>query len=412
MTRSTTPSRAKAGPSWPLGGLVFASVLVAVAAGAGTPLLSLYQREWGFPLWQLTVAFAVYAVALLATLLVAGSLSDHVGRRPVLLGALCFMILASCLFWIDNQIGWVIAARAIQGVATGAATSTFSAAIIELSSERRRSLMTVITSAAPVGGLALGAFVTGLATDLVHDPTKLVFSTLAAGFLIGIVCVLAARETSALSPGAVRSLRPRLVVLDQARSWFVAVVPLVAAGWMFSGLFLGLAPTFDRTKFGLDSGALNGVIVALQPAAAAIFGLVFSRVQPQRSALTGAAFSLAGAVVAVVGLATGQLLIVAIGAVIGGAGQGAGFGASLRILAPLADNTARGGLLAATYLVAYASYGIPVLISGTLANLIDLTAIVLVYGVVVAIFAACALISISILRTRAKPTAGHLVARG
>ena len=44
--------------------------------------------EWGFPVWLLTIAFAIYAIALLAALLIAGSLSDYIGRRPVLIGAL------------------------------------------------------------------------------------------------------------------------------------------------------------------------------------------------------------------------------------------------------------------------------------------------------------------------------------
>ncbi|MBV6545588.1 MFS transporter, partial [Ursidibacter maritimus] len=68
-------------------GTARAFVAVALAVGAPSPLFVLYQQEWGFPSWLLTVAFAIYAVTLLITLLVAGSLSDHVGRRPVLIGA-------------------------------------------------------------------------------------------------------------------------------------------------------------------------------------------------------------------------------------------------------------------------------------------------------------------------------------
>src|SRR6478735_6373174 len=58
-----------------------------VAAGAPSPILSLLEQRWGFAPWVLTIAFAVYALGLLAALLVTGSLSDYVGRRPVMLGA-------------------------------------------------------------------------------------------------------------------------------------------------------------------------------------------------------------------------------------------------------------------------------------------------------------------------------------
>ncbi|GAA2229010.1 MFS transporter [Herbiconiux moechotypicola] len=382
------------GSRWVIAGIVFASVVVASAAGAGTPLLALYQRDWGFPLWELTLAFSVYAGSLLLTLLVAGSLSDHVGRRPVLIGALALMIVSGTLFLIDDSVGWVVLARAIQGVATGAATSTFTATIIELSSERHRGVMTVVTSAAPVGGLALGALLTGVVSDAVHDPTRLVFGVLIVSFVVGMIAVFAAEETSARTPGAARSLRPRLVVPPALTKTFVAVAPLVAAGWMFSGLFLGLAPTFDRTVFELSGGALNGVMVALQPAAAALIGLVFARVAAPRAAAVGAVLMLAGASLAVAGLLSVQLPLVAAGAVVGGAGQGAGFGSSLRILGERADNADRGGLFSAVYLVAYAGYGVPVLIAGGLSGALGLAPVVTVYGAVVAALAAWALVAI------------------
>ena len=40
-----------------LAGVVVASIAVAFGAGAGSPLLIVYQAEWGFPDWQLTAAF-------------------------------------------------------------------------------------------------------------------------------------------------------------------------------------------------------------------------------------------------------------------------------------------------------------------------------------------------------------------
>lgn len=55
------------------------------ASSASSPLYEYYAREWGLGSAAVTVVFAVYAVAVLLTLLVVGSLADHVGTRPVLL---------------------------------------------------------------------------------------------------------------------------------------------------------------------------------------------------------------------------------------------------------------------------------------------------------------------------------------
>src|SRR3569623_1471351 len=66
-----------------------ASIIVSFLAGsiAPTPLYGVYQAAWGFSPITITVVFGIYAVAVLAMLLVVGKLSDHVGRRPVMLVA-------------------------------------------------------------------------------------------------------------------------------------------------------------------------------------------------------------------------------------------------------------------------------------------------------------------------------------
>ncbi|MGY4650214.1 hypothetical protein ACVWWN_004010 [Mycobacterium sp. URHB0021] len=60
-----------------------AEVMSEVIAGAHSPT-PVYLRRWGFSVTILTVLFAVYVAGLVATRLTVGSLSDHLGRRPVL----------------------------------------------------------------------------------------------------------------------------------------------------------------------------------------------------------------------------------------------------------------------------------------------------------------------------------------
>jgi len=67
-------------------------------ASAPTPLYVVYQGRFGFSATTLTAIFAVYALALLLTLLPAGTLSDQVGRRPVILAALAIQAGAMIIF--------------------------------------------------------------------------------------------------------------------------------------------------------------------------------------------------------------------------------------------------------------------------------------------------------------------------
>ncbi|MFJ3394406.1 MFS transporter [Leifsonia aquatica] len=387
-------------------GTALAFVAVALAVGAPSPLFVLYEQEWGFAPWLLTVAFAIYAVTLLITLLVAGSLSDHIGRRPVLIGALALQVVAMLMFLFATDIGWIIAARSVQGVATGAAMSTFTAALVELAPEKQKKLGATIGSTAPVGGIALGAFFTGLAVQFASAPTVLVFVTLALLFAAGIVVVAASPETVRRRPGAVRSLVPRLVIPRAARGEFVGAIPLFLATWMLAGLFIGLSPSILHGVFHLDSGLLNGAIVAVPPAVGAVAGLALTRAPARRTTVWAMAAIVAGIVLAGAGIAGAILPLLFAGATVAGAGFGAGFSAMLRILAPLAPNDKRAELFAGIFLVSYLAYGVPALVAGELIANVGLLPTVLGYAVAIAAAAIVALV-VQAIRVRRELTPGR-----
>src|SRR6201986_2442191 len=106
--------------------------LLVFASSAPSPLYGVYQQKWQFSATTLTAIFAVYALALIVTLLVVGPLSDYVGRRPVIVAALVVEIGAVSMFLAASGVGWLYGARILQGCAVGAATSALSAALIDL----------------------------------------------------------------------------------------------------------------------------------------------------------------------------------------------------------------------------------------------------------------------------------------
>jgi MFS family permease len=126
-----------------------------VAAGAPSPLYGVYQAAWGFSAAMLTAVFAVYALSLLAAFLVAGRLSDHLGRKPVIIVALAAEVAAMACFAADSA-GWLYAARVVHGAATGTATGAVSAALVDLAPGNQR-LAPLVNSVAPTLGLAAGA---------------------------------------------------------------------------------------------------------------------------------------------------------------------------------------------------------------------------------------------------------------
>lgn len=370
---------------------VFAALYL--AAGAPTPLLVVFEQQWHFPAWVLTVAFASYALGLLAALLVAGSLSDHIGRRPVLVGSLLVELGAMLMFVFAPDIGWVIAARTIQGIATGAATSALSASVVEHAPERHKKLGTILTSVAAAGGLGLGALLTGAAVQFSSHATLIVFAALAVIMAIGTGVAAFSAETASPRPGAARSLIPRVSVPPAARREFMASIPVHLAAWMLAGLFMGLVPTIIRDLLDLHSGLLNGATAFIEPAAAAVTGLFLGRLTPRRTIVIGGVAVLLGTAVIEAGVAAGLLSLLWVGGIIGGVGFGASFSGAVRSIAPLAQPHQRAGLFAAIYLVAYLSFGVPAIIAGLLIAPLGLLNTVLGYGVAALVAAAFGLVA-------------------
>ncbi|WP_238010044.1 MFS transporter [Dactylosporangium sp. AC04546] len=384
MTTTLSPRLAFTGA-----GIAFASLYL--AAGAPTPLLVLFERQWGFAPWVLTIAFAAYAIGLLAALLVVGSLSDHVGRRPVLVGALTVELVAMLMFVFAPNIGWVIAARVVQGIATGAASSAFTAALVELAPPEHKRLGAIVGAVAPAGGLGLGALLTGVAVQFTHEANRIVFVTLAVLIFLGTVAAAASAETATRQSGALASLRPRVTIPPGARREFAAAAPVHLASWMFAGLFMGLSPSIIRDLFGIDSGLLNGATAFVPPTAAAVAGFVLGRHAPRRVIVLGAAAVLTGAAIVVAGLAGHVLALLWVGGLIGGAGFGASFSGALRAVGPLAEAHQRAGLFAAVFLAAYLSFGVPAIVAGQLVAPLGLLRTTLWYGLAIVLAAAAGL---------------------
>jgi MFS family permease len=147
------------------------------------------------------------------------------------------------LFLLAHGVGMLYAARAVQGLATGAATSALSAALIELQPNRPAPIAPLINSSAPAVGLGSGALAASALVQYGPAPTHLVFWLLLAGLAIGILGVLMMPESGQRHPGAVRSLRPHAAIPREARSTFTATLPCLIALWALGGFYLSLGPS-------------------------------------------------------------------------------------------------------------------------------------------------------------------------
>jgi len=360
-----------------------------LAASAPSPLYGLYAATWHFSALVLTAVFAVYALALLGTLLVAGSLSDAIGRRPVLVAGVLLQLIAMGLFLAAEGLGWLIAARVAQGAATGLVTAAIAATLIDLQPAHAPGRGSLVNSVTPTIGLAAGALMAGALVQYVADPLRTTFWVLLALFVVLGAGLLLVPET--VTARRRPSLRPRFGVGRSARSAFLAATPALIATWALGGFFLSLGPSVAYLLVGSTNRLVGGAAVALLTGAGAVASLTARSWAPRRAMLAGCIELVVGAVLLVLAAAIGSPVVFFAGTLVAGLGFGTAFLGTFRTLAALATPTERGALVGAVYIVAYLAFALPAVLAGILAVAVGLQTTVVVYGALVALLAALAI---------------------
>jgi MFS family permease len=339
-----------------------ASIIVSFLAGssAPTPLYAVYQAAWGFSPITITVVFGVYALAVLAALLVLGSVSDYVGRRPVLLVAALLQAVTMAVFATAHGVGALIGARVLQGLATGAAVGAVGAGMLDI--DRTRGA--IANAVGPMLGSATGGLVSGLLVQYLPAPTKLVYLVLGVVFVAQALGVLAMDETAPRRPGALAALRPRFVLPLALRRPMLLATPALVGTWALVGFYGSLGPTLLRKVVGSGSLLLGGLALFVLAGSGAV-GVFLTRTRsPQSLMKFGTPALSAGVAVTLAAVNAGSVQAFFLGTAIAGAGFGAVFQGAVRSVVPLAAAHERAGVLSVLYVIAYFSMGLPAVLAG------------------------------------------------
>src|SRR6201995_1376932 len=341
------------------------------ASAPASPLYPVYQARFGFSAATLTAVFAVYVLVLLATLLFFGTISDYLGRLPVIVTALVFSMAGCAVFLAAHGVGALYLARSLQGIATGLASGPIGAALIELqrAGSQRAPL---VTSGFSTLGLALGALVTSALVQYAPAPTHLIWWALLALFAAGTVAVLAMAEPGSRRPGVLVSLRPRIAVPRQARGTFAGAVPCFVATWALGGLYLSLGPSPAAAASGSPTLLWGGLVIFLICGTGAAAAFILRGISSRAAMLAGCLLLLAGVAVTFGAIATTTAAAFLAGTVIAGAGFGLGFSGAFRMTIAQATPSQSAGLVTAIFTVGYLAFSIPAPIAGVAATRLGL----------------------------------------
>jgi MFS family permease len=345
--------------------------LALFASGTPSPLYTTYRTLWSLSPVVPTLVYATYAFGVLTTLLLAGPVSDSVGRRPVLLVALGSLMAASAVFALADSIAWLFVARAVQGLATGLALSTASAALLDLHPGRHAAAVGLHNGVSSMAGLGLGVLISASMVQLLPAPRVLPYLADLLLFAVAFAGTLAMTEP-VRAPAGLRLRPQRPAVPPAVRPAFLLAALGVLSSWSIGGLSLALGPEFLEGLFHTTNSIVGGLSVFLLGAAGVVSQLVFRRAAPWASAAVGSA-GLAVGLLGIVSAAASQSgAVYVIAAVVVGAGFGGAFLGALRALSSVIPAGQRGSVMSAFYLVAYASLSIPAIAAGVLTTLIGL----------------------------------------
>ena len=348
-----------------------------------TPLYVIYQAQWHFSAAMVTVTFAIYAVAVLATLLLAGRSSDQAGRKPVLATALAASALSTVVFILAPNVGVLIVGRILSGLSAGLMTGTATAALTELvpaTASRRASL---VATAANMGGLALGPLIAGLFAQYAPHPTTLVFEVYLAVLAVAGLCLLLVPET--VTPRRRPALRfAGLGIPEQGRSEFIAAAVAVFAAFSLLGLFAALAPTFLGSILHQNNHAVQGGAVFLLLAVGTLTQLALARFSSRRVVLAGLGLLLAALALTAAALSQADMTLFLAATVVGGMAIGAVFLGSLATANRLAPPERRSHAISAFFVACYTGLIIPVVGVGVATEFISDFAAVLALSILLA----------------------------
>jgi MFS family permease len=368
-------------------GLVASIIGLALFASATpSPLYGLYQQEWHFSTPVLTLVYAVYCFGVLGALLLVGRISDDVGRRPVLLIALGGLFGAGVLFTVANSVGWLFAARAVQGITTGVALGAAGAALLDLHPRGDGAHAGLINGVVSAAGIGAGAFVSSILVQYGPDQMVTPFIVLLALIAIALAGTLALPEPVA------RVSRPRLTpqrprVPSSIRRPFILSGLGVLSSWSVGGLYLSLGPVLAAELMNTTNHLAGGAAVLAVAVPGALSQYLWKGLDARRAASIGSGVLAVGMLLTAASLSTGSAPVFLAATAIMGGGFGLAFLGALRSLTSVVPERNRAEVMSAFYVVAYLSISVPAVVAGLAVPGLGLETTFRIFSAIVAVLA-------------------------
>ncbi|MGW6622021.1 MFS transporter [Nocardia sp. NPDC055002] len=369
--------------------LAFAVVMLGTTLPA--PMYTLYAAEFGFGIDTSAMIFATYAAGVIAALILFGSWSDLLGRRPLLLAGVACSAASSSVFLTTESVAQLLVGRGLSGLSAGLFTGTATAMIAETAPRAWKTRAVVVAGVTNIGGLGIGPILSGALVQYGPWPLRVIFAVHLA--LLGAAGLAIGRTAETVVPHPHRNLTvQRLSVPPGTGPAFLRAALAAFAGFCVIGLFTSVVPTFLNQSLHIHNKLIAGVVVATVFAASAAAQIAARGWSVTAALVLGCAGLTLSALLIGVALTLGSVPVLIAAAAVGGAGQGVSFTKGLGALVRAAPAERRGEIASSYFVVAYLAISIPVVGVGLAARSWSLSRIGLVFGTLVAVVAMLSLL--------------------
>ncbi|WP_345798376.1 MFS transporter [Castellaniella sp. MT123] len=342
--------------------LCLALFAAAYTAQTVSPVMLFYTIDLRLSTTDLTLFFTVYAAGLMLAFLIGGPRSDRHGRKAVVLPSAGLLLLA-VLALMGATVGgkpMILAARFIQGVASGAIFTVGTVWLREMAGTRNATRASMLASGVMAFGFAIGPFVSGVLVQWLPWPRLLSFM-IALAMVGGAILILRALPET-LTEGRASRVQIGLPP-GTATGFFCYLIPCGLLVYTFTMLSL-IAFPIQLGKAGFAQiYFILGLSALIVQGFAALATLWAMRLGPTQA---GWIAGLCGAIGCALGYLSvqpgGWLWVLPASAAIGLA-NGLSMASGVAVSDRLAPAGQRGALISMFYVVVYLGYSSPTLLS-------------------------------------------------
>lgn len=372
------------------GFLVSTAILVTAFAGSSSviPMYNTYRSENGLTNADVSLTVGAYFVGTMGALLLLGRISNYIGRRSAGMVALG-LVAAGCVVMLDvTSVVQVALGRGLMGLGCGVAASAVTAYIVDTAPTRPLWLASVAASQGPLLGLTIGGIGTGVLIEYGPNPRITVYLLVLVLIAACFVGLMLSPETVERRSGVLRSLLPHVQIPKQPPRVLVVALAIFPVTWAMGAYFQSFSPTIAADQLHSDNAVVMALVYASYMAPSVVGGPAGGRFIPATAQRVGMGIFLAGLAVLMAALAAESVILVILGGVMAGFGQGMAAAATIQLVLYGLEASARAPVLAATYLVSYGGAMVASLIAGQLTKtygIVEITGGYVVLGLLAAV---------------------------